>query len=177
MNIGDQHANLEIVNVVGGRVEVRCRCQRKVWMYLSEFATKLKCGRACPMSFDARKKAYSTLKHDAKRRGLEVSLSFDEFVAARGDGGCHYCGAQITTKGGGLDRINNELGYETGNVVACCTMCNWARGGLLTHEEFAAAMALRVARTGRGAAWPDAERREQARVIKARVTRQQRGQS
>ncbi len=35
---------------------------------------------------------------------------------------CHYCGSDISTIG--LDRIDNNKGYELSNVVPCCDRCN-----------------------------------------------------
>jgi len=35
---------------------------------------------------------------------------------------CFYCGDSIATIG--LDRIDNEEGYNIENVVPCCTKCN-----------------------------------------------------
>jgi hypothetical protein len=44
---------------------------------------------------------------------------------------CYYCSNKLGTKtiyGAGLDRLNNDLGYELNNVVPCCTFCNYIRG-------------------------------------------------
>lgn len=51
---------------------------------------------------------------------------------------CHYCGLPPSTlvrgKGkssgimvGGIDRLDNRVGYEIGNVVPCCNTCNYAK--------------------------------------------------
>ena len=59
---------------------------------------------------------------------------------------CYYCGqppSQISRAKGtygtyvfnGIDRINSNIGYITGNVRACCKTCNFAKG-TLTEEEF-----------------------------------------
>jgi len=36
---------------------------------------------------------------------------------------CHYCGIS-TESGGGIDRLDNTLGYTVENAVPCCEMCN-----------------------------------------------------
>ncbi len=35
---------------------------------------------------------------------------------------CEYCGKKIETIG--IDRINNKIGYITGNIISCCKICN-----------------------------------------------------
>jgi hypothetical protein len=46
------------------------------------------------------------------------------------------CGDQ-SKKFRGLDRKDNELGYEVGNVTACCSTCNFMKG-MLGLKAFAA---------------------------------------
>lgn len=45
---------------------------------------------------------------------------------------CEYCGEKTV---GGLDRVNNFLGYEKSNVVSCCKVCNYMKNKL-PFEEF-----------------------------------------
>jgi hypothetical protein len=49
---------------------------------------------------------------------------------------CHYCGMENDSSCGvGLDRLDNTLGYVSGNVVSCCIDCNIARGNRFTPDE------------------------------------------
>lgn len=59
---------------------------------------------------------------------------------------CHYCGIPPSTlvkgkgkKSGilvsGIDRVDSSLGYEVGNVVLCCSTCNFAKREM-SKEEF-----------------------------------------
>lgn len=41
---------------------------------------------------------------------------------------CVYCGYVSKREFGGIDRMDNELGYEEGNVVPCCSWCNYRKG-------------------------------------------------
>jgi len=75
------------------------------------------------------------IKQRAKERGYEFSISFEEYKALMSVP-CYYCfGAIGETSGGGLDRLDNTYGYELGNVVPCCGVCNRARGDWFTPEE------------------------------------------
>ena len=97
---------------------------------------------------------YTRNKKDAKRRGIEFSLTFEEhrkLVA----GNCTYCGIEPSTtvnvfKGdklskekeaqgfltyNGIDRLDSTKGYETSNVQTCCEYCNKAKLAR-SEEEF-----------------------------------------
>jgi len=64
---------------------------------------------------------YCTLRTTAKRRGLPINITLEEFILLV-DQICYYCGEPNKTKG--LDRIDNGKGYIKGNVVSCCFWCN-----------------------------------------------------
>ena len=104
---------------------------------------------------------YNKLKQSAKHRGISVSLTFEQFAEATKHA-CTYCGGDLPVWGYGLDRVDNDLGYEASNVVSCCGTCNVIRGNSLTYDEMLVAMRsvvayrnLRVAqRTEHGASTP-----------------------
>lgn len=87
---------------------------------------------------------WSTFSNLAHRRGLELSLS-RKAVYDFTQMPCHYCGAVPSNRVrykknkwfvyNGLDRIDNSIGYEIGNVVPCCWKCNVAKGAG-TVDEF-----------------------------------------
>lgn len=56
----------------------------------------------------------------AKRRGLAVEMTFDDFLDMYFDE-CFYCG---TKESKGVDRICSSSGYIEGNCVPCCSLCN-----------------------------------------------------
>lgn len=87
------------------------------------------------------------MKGTAKRRGIKWDLTKEQ-IRRLTKQPCFYCGvepAQIcspkTYNGAyiynGLDRINNECGYEINNLVPCCKSCNRAKS-TKTTEEFKA---------------------------------------
>lgn len=75
-------------------------------------------------------KLYS-YKRSASKRGYDFSLSTDEFNALLSSD-CHYCGSPEAM---GVDRKNNQIGYFSYNVVACCKTCNYMKG-TLDYQQF-----------------------------------------
>lgn len=90
---------------------------------------------------------YSVYKRSAKDRGLFFNLSLEE-VADLIQQPCFYCGSppsNIHTYTGrrdgdiiiaysGLDRVDNQKGYITENVVPCCKVCNIAKNNTNVKE-------------------------------------------
>ena len=87
------------------------------------------------------------MKRGAKSRHLKWSIS-DEKVKELISQPCYYCGASPRTHAplvsrsrlngdfpcNGLDRVDNQRGYEEDNVVPCCKDCNQAKGTMLLIE-------------------------------------------
>jgi hypothetical protein len=76
-------------------------------------------------------------KARSKEKGRSFELTFQEFKEMVLQP-CSYCGASAATsttyefngaKGtmNGIDRINNDKGYELANCVPCCTYCNFTK--------------------------------------------------
>lgn len=72
---------------------------------------------------------------NARDRNLEFSLSKIEFIELL-NSNCYYCNIEPSAiydknyyniKYNGVDRIDNNIGYTTSNVVACCKFCNIAK--------------------------------------------------
>ena len=87
-------------------------------------------------------------RSNAKLRGYSWELTDEEFDRLTSSD-CRYCGtppsrtfstgsyegAEFTYNG--LDRVNNALGYTSGNTVPCCSICNIAKRDL-SYDEFLA---------------------------------------
>mgnify|MGYP001595734673 FL=1 len=98
---------------------------------------------AIPSMIFARKKA------NAKKEGIVFSLEKEKFIKwyENQDLRCNYC--TINPKNFkktqdnyllkkinlGLDRKNNNQGYDFENIVLCCNRCNIIKGGFFTYEE------------------------------------------
>jgi len=89
---------------------------------------------------------FNKLVHVATTRGLEVSLTYEEFLEFTDVGACHYCTSKITwlphnvgeTNGNAksnLDRKDNSLGYSKENCVVSCIICNRIKNNYLSYEE------------------------------------------
>jgi hypothetical protein len=87
---------------------------------------------------------YRYKKVCAKNRNYSFSLNFAEFIALT-EQNCHYCGKkpnQFCKRKydrkiffyNGLDRLNNDRGYDSDNVVPCCKNCNRAKLGRSKKE-------------------------------------------
>jgi hypothetical protein len=86
---------------------------------------------------------YSSYKQNARSRKFNFNIDFDYAVNIM-KGNCHYCGIEpsntymksyYNVNYNGIDRVDNTLGYEMNNVVACCKMCNIAKNNN-TEQEF-----------------------------------------
>lgn len=69
----------------------------------------------------------------AKRRSLDFSLSFEEFMLFW-QCDCFYCGTEIDSIG--IDRVDNSIGYCVDNCVSCCGTCNKMKSNLSKDEWF-----------------------------------------
>lgn len=68
---------------------------------------------------------YTEMKKDAKRRGIEFSITLQE-AEDMWQKPCSYCGRKISILS--LDRIDNNKPYNKDNVTVCCRWCNYSKG-------------------------------------------------
>lgn len=69
-------------------------------------------------------------RKNARQRNLSWTITKEEYTKLISEP-CGYCGYyRLTVTSAGLDRIDNRLGYDPGNVVACCKRCNNIKGFL-----------------------------------------------
>jgi len=77
---------------------------------------------------------YSALKTQAKLRGLQLKLTFEQY-SKLANKKCFYCGGKLSPCAVGLDRIDSSKGYILGNVRTCCKACNLAKNSL-SEKDF-----------------------------------------
>src|SRR5208282_6747815 len=80
------------------------------------------------------KKRFSTAQTAENKRNILWNISFDDYELLIKQP-CYYCsfefGRPVST-GSGLDRLDNNKGYEIINVVSCCELCNKLRNNFLS---------------------------------------------
>lgn len=116
-------------DVVSGRIK-SCGCLKRE---LVGNITRLPPGEA------AFNNLFRNYARHAAARNRSFSLTGEEFRALV-SGNCHYCGVagrsvrrqdRKSSNGDfwftGIDRVDNALGYVSGNCVACCATCNRAK--------------------------------------------------
>jgi len=77
------------------------------------------------------KRVYSEYKRSANKRNLIFQISEKEFLDFE-DSFCNYCGVGLDQIR--LDRVDNNMGYITTNVVPCCSTCNFLKHTLGKKE-------------------------------------------
>jgi nucleoside 2-deoxyribosyltransferase len=105
------------------------------------------CGCAASNPTAAKDRILSIYKYAARKRSLSWELSEADFYKLV-EQTCHFCGAAPSNRHvvrrkewtnefvyGGIDRLNNEIGYTVSNSVPCCKTCNLAKG-TMSAEEF-----------------------------------------
>jgi hypothetical protein len=123
----------------------RIKVVKKVWKNKNQDkirAWKLKWatsenGKASAKKYrDKSPKAYMRLYiAGAKRRNIDFDLSEKQFTELLYMD-CVYCGQSANPKRNGIDRVANELGYISDNVVPCCFKCNQMKGKLSNSDFF-----------------------------------------
>lgn len=80
----------------------------------------------------------------AARRGYVFKLSLDKFKQIT-SGNCVYCGIEPNIindnknyngfyRYNGIDRVDNNKGYEINNCVSCCGVCNKMKSTMSRNE-------------------------------------------
>jgi len=75
-------------------------------------------------------------RQGASKRNLTFNLDKETFYNLL-EQDCHYCGRKAARSPlgfNGIDRVDNSIGYESDNVVACCETCNKAKRDLSVED-------------------------------------------
>lgn len=86
-------------------------------------------------------RVFNKYKKSARIRNLEFSLTLEQCLILY-KSACFYCGdspenieTDTRVEYQGIDRINNNLGYVSENVIPCCAFCNYAKRAY-SQEKF-----------------------------------------
>ena len=73
------------------------------------------------------------MRTNARKRGLEFTLTVDDYKHIKGTENCYYCDepTDIIT----LDRKDNALGYTPENVVGACFYCNRLKSDMFNEDK------------------------------------------
>lgn len=119
-------------NLVNGKT-ISCGCYRREFIRSNQK----------PHGHSLLKREFSNYKRGAISRARVWGLSFERFKELSLDK-CYYCGSsdskllkrdRQSLRCNGIDRLENHLGYIEGNVVACCSPCNYLKLDR-DHDEF-----------------------------------------
>lgn len=77
------------------------------------------------------KRKFSQYKNSTNKRKYNFNLTFEQFFKFAYTN-CFYCGGDVDIIG--LDRTNNNIGYEVNNICSCCTICNFGKKNMLVSE-------------------------------------------
>ena len=130
------------VSVTGGNLKNKKHPQTSCGCYFLEKNSEIHKKAPGHAAFVYKLNAY---RKSARLRNLCFDLSESE-VKMLFSGNCFYCGTepgcfvQTKFKNGsilinGIDRLESEIGYSVGNVVSCCSTCNFAKLEM-TKDEF-----------------------------------------
>jgi hypothetical protein len=135
---------------------------RKHWRVACDCGNILQCltqdvnrGRGCKLCCHKgarpyrKKRPFETNYNSLVQRAKHpVLITYDQFVEFTREKECHYCGTDIPwmeyrtrTPGNSgsasyLDRQDSRLPYQLGNIVVCCTRCNYGKNKLFTYKEW-----------------------------------------
>ena len=90
------------------------------------------------------RQVYKSYKQKAKDRNIDFYLTKDEFLIITSKR-CFYCNSSPNNISksrsatgdyiyNGIDRIDNSIGYNLDNCVACCKRCNVAKNDMSLKE-------------------------------------------
>lgn len=136
----------------------RCKCGNEVEKKVGQVATAAgvrgripSCGcrsysKKLPPSVAPLRQVIRYYKFGAKSRNHEFELTNEQCLQLFSMD-CHWCGAPPSSVASdhykrkahalynGIDRVDNKAGYTIGNVVPCCSLCNYMKG-TLSEDDF-----------------------------------------
>ena len=110
------------------RTKIQKSANQKKWYYKNKKRILKKRKKYYKNNTDkwyTHKTRYLAYKRRAEEHGLAFDITFEDFKDMILDK-CYYC----NDDGHGIDRVNNSIGYIDGNMVPCCSVCNFMKRNL-----------------------------------------------
>lgn len=73
---------------------------------------------------------YAAYKFRAKKKDLEFDIPKLLFTKLEAQS-CYYCKTKVAV---GVDRVDNDQGYVSGNCIPCCWTCNRSKSDMNMRE-------------------------------------------
>lgn len=89
---------------------------------------------------------FRLLRKNARQRGIDVLLTFEQYVGLTNGACCRYCKNALPPEGSGVDRIDPSQSYAIANLVPCCGFCNFTKSGIWSFKEMVEVIGPAVAR-------------------------------
>lgn len=109
-----------------GELKFRTEFQQKLGHHL--------CRKCAHVKAQSPRIRLSFIRSKARQRGIEFNLTVDELASVLSKP-CTYCEGPLALTGGGIDRIDNKIGYIASNIISACAVCNWLRHDIFAFEE------------------------------------------
>jgi hypothetical protein len=78
--------------------------------------------------------SFENYKDRADKKNLDFELSFKEFMLVKSLS-CYLCGKESSINHmNGIDRLNNDDGYDIRNIQPCCASCNYMKNKYDIHD-------------------------------------------
>ena len=116
-----------------------------------EYKTKSSLSRNGIPNLTARKRPfesrYNTLVRNSKDRGINCSLTYEDYLKFIDVKTCQYCGSPIKWEpyqgrqngnratACNLDRKSTNDGYTVSNLCVCCWNCNTVKNNIFSYDE------------------------------------------
>lgn len=120
---------------------MRCKCGYENWIWISNISSHKSKGCWDCSKRTGAEKTFKAVVGQARSRGISWEIDYEDWFRLSQED-CTYCNASPSNymniykfRYNGIDRVNNDEGYNLNNCVPCCRTCNTAKSNM-TMEEF-----------------------------------------
>lgn len=105
--------------------------------HILKYNKLIECGNLYPELFSNHNTgSFNTYKNRALKKNIEFSINIEQFNEIINKD-CYLCGKKTTElHTNGIDRIDNNVGYNTENIKPCCGECNYMKKNFIINDIF-----------------------------------------